>query len=240
LAPKLLVGFSNKLIIPSYATALKFEYNECPNISNFPSLTHLTLNCIHARKLPDLPPSITHLTFGDNFNYRIAITNLPLHLVYLSFGGKFNQQITLPPSIETLIFGTAYNQPITHLPRNLIHLTFKAFRDTFPLLDNIPLSLQKLIVGEHVFQKRNPNEPLSLTHLTFIPYRNLITPTNQFIDSTNEISALSVPHTLTHLTCTYSWPIDTNNLPPNLLSLTVGDYFDEHIDGLSPHSLLLY
>ena len=54
--------------------------------------------------IDNLPPSITHLTFGTCFNQ--LIDNLPSSITHLTFGHCFNQLVdNLPSTINHLTFG---------------------------------------------------------------------------------------------------------------------------------------
>ncbi len=84
-----------------------------------------------------LPSSITHLTFGGDFNQ--SVDNLPNSITHLTFGYSFNQSVdkvvrsptgslvhqsVLPHSITHLTFGNNFNQSVDKLPNNITHLTF--------------------------------------------------------------------------------------------------------------------
>ncbi|ADO67034.1 hypothetical protein crov001 [Cafeteria roenbergensis virus] len=60
-----------------------------------------------------LPKSLTHLTFGTNFNQKIEENVLPKSLTHLTFGGDYNQKIeenVLPKSLTHLTFGFYYSE----------------------------------------------------------------------------------------------------------------------------------
>ena len=76
-----------------------------------------------------LPPSLTQLTFGDEFKQPLQEGVLPSSLTQLTFGSEFNQPLqegVLPSSLTQLIFGYDFNQPLQEgvLPSSLIQLTF--------------------------------------------------------------------------------------------------------------------
>ena len=63
----------------------------------------------------NLPPNLTHLTFGRSFDR--TVDNLPPNLTHLTFGLDFNHPIdSLPPKITHLTLGIRFNQPINNLP----------------------------------------------------------------------------------------------------------------------------
>jgi hypothetical protein len=70
----------------------------------------------------NLPPNLTHLTFGYYFNQQV--NNLPKSLIHLTFGYKFNQKVeNLPNLITYLTFGRKFNQKAENLPNLITHLT---------------------------------------------------------------------------------------------------------------------
>ena len=71
----------------------------------------------------NLPNSITHLTFGSDFDQQVDY--LPNSITHLIFGSKFNQSVNyLPNSITHLTFGYWFSQPVNNLPNSITHLTF--------------------------------------------------------------------------------------------------------------------
>jgi hypothetical protein len=89
----------------------------------FPKLTHLTIDKMLITTISkEMFPSLTHLTFGDNFN-EIVFLDVPT-LTHLTFGRKFNQMIKYlnVPNLTHLTFGDNFNQPINIL--NFPNLTY--------------------------------------------------------------------------------------------------------------------
>jgi hypothetical protein len=89
--------------------------------------------------------SITHITFGKNFNQ--PIDNLPNSIKYLDFdfGSKFNQRIdNLPNNLTHLKLEEEFNQPISNLPLRLkkIDIFNCKFKKSIKerLLDVIPIN----------------------------------------------------------------------------------------------------
>ena len=88
-----------------------------------PSITHLTFGLDYNKPTNNLPQSITHLTFGEDYNQ--PTNNLPQSITHLTFDGDYNQPTNnLPQSITHLTFGGDYNQPTNNLPQSITHLTF--------------------------------------------------------------------------------------------------------------------
>jgi len=120
-----------------------------------------------------LPASLTHLTFGDEFNHPIGVGVLPASLTHLTFGDEFNHPIdegVLPASLTHLTFGEKFNQPIGVgvLPPSLTHLTFgKKFNQKIER-DVLPPSLTHLTFGERFNHPIDEDVlPAWLTHLEF-------------------------------------------------------------------------
>jgi len=151
----------------------------------------------------DLPPNLTHLTFGYHFNQSIDLSKLVL-LTHLSFDNFFNQPIDdLPRSLTHLKLGWRFNQSLDNLPESLTHLVYPSDSN---LPFNMPSSLTHLEFGFYFNQPLN-NLPKSLTHLKLgsdfsHPFDNL-------------------PKSLIHLNLGYDFnkPIDDLMSLPNLKSI---------------------
>jgi hypothetical protein len=66
--------------------------------------------------LTDLPKSLTHLTFGNDFNQEVS--QLHKLLTHLTFGYDFNQDVSdLPKSLTHLTFDrySKFNQKVSQL-----------------------------------------------------------------------------------------------------------------------------
>jgi len=159
-----LVDLSNniKIIIfeNTYSNCSKFN----KNVDNLPpNLTHLTFGYCFNKNVDKLPPNLTHLTFGFCFNKNVD--NLPSNLTHLTFGYWFNQNVDkLSPNLTYLTFGVDFNQKVDKLPQNLTHLTLDfCFNQN---VDKLPPNLTHLTFG-HCFNQNVNNLPKKLTHLTF-------------------------------------------------------------------------
>lgn len=156
-----------------------------------------------------LPPSLTHVHFGNCFNSKV---NLPNALTHLYFGDSFNEIIEYPNTLTHLRFGEKFNQPIT-LPENLTHLIFSQsnnYRHNLVLHDKIThlkvsCSIRKL--------------PKKLLY-----FSGYIMPNMQF------------PNTLIFLCVRYSKNYMYDNLPNNLESLVIRSDFNATLNNL-PNSL---
>eukprot|EP01112_Ceratiomyxa_fruticulosa_P018821 TRINITY_DN6075_c0_g1_i1.p1 TRINITY_DN6075_c0_g1~~TRINITY_DN6075_c0_g1_i1.p1 ORF type:complete len:376 (-),score=56.78 TRINITY_DN6075_c0_g1_i1:146-1219(-) len=94
-----------------------------------------------------LPQTITFLYFGDNFNEPITAGNLPPHLTHLILGQNFNRSIAqLPVTITHLHVDYCFNQPINSiLPPKLQHLLINSnYFDRE--VTSLPASLTQLYV----------------------------------------------------------------------------------------------
>ena len=125
----------------------------CPrNLPN--SITHLTFGMNFNQSVNNLPNSITHLTFGSYFDQSVGHQgcedincprNLPNSITHLIFGFNFNQSVNnLPNSITHLIFGYNFNQSVNNLPNSITHLTFGYYFNQ--LADNLPITVKKITI----------------------------------------------------------------------------------------------
>ena len=125
----------------------KITFNNCEYNTN--KFKQILSNLPHSTKqiigLPNininLPCSLTHLTFGCEFNQ--TVDNLPCSLTHLIFGYEFNQIVdNLPCSLTHLIFVRNFNQKINNLPKVLEYIEFKYFTNINGLFDNLPDSIK--------------------------------------------------------------------------------------------------
>jgi hypothetical protein len=102
---------------------------------------------VYNQVLPKLPDTLKYLKFG--YKYNQPIEHLPKSLWALIFGCKYNKPLpTLSQSLQLLTFGTWYNQPLPELPNGLTHLIFPKDSHYWHLLDDVPQSLTKLVLGD--------------------------------------------------------------------------------------------
>src|ERR1700722_15408620 len=99
----------------------KYEYNEIIDKINegyiFKKICYITYD-------KNIPSSVTHLTFGEEFNQNIKEC-IPSSVTYLKFGSNFNQDIKncIPSSVTHLTFGEEFNQNIKdYIPSSVTHL----------------------------------------------------------------------------------------------------------------------
>lgn len=159
-----------------------------------------------------LPNSLTHLTFGNEFNQNISYIQFPENLTHLTFGNEFNQRITnvrFPENLTHLTFGKYFNQPITTnvtFPSTLTHLTFG---------NNFNQNISRI------------RFPESLTHLTFGNEFN-----NGFNRGNVQTFTYTFPSNLIHLTfgTEFNQNITNVTFPESLTHLTFGDYFEQTLD----------
>lgn len=148
-----------------------FEFH--PNL--LPStLTHLTFGPNFNSPIDNLlPHSLTHLSFeyheegGRNF-FNQRIDHLPLSLTHLRLGADFNQPIDhLPPSLTSLSLGEKFNHPINNLPSSLTHLSFSQFNKFNCSINALP-ALTHLAFGWG-FEQQIPL-PITLKKLALVNY----------------------------------------------------------------------
>jgi hypothetical protein len=92
-----------------------------------PFITHLRYES--NRPIFNIPQSITHLTFFENFDQPID-NCIPSSVTHLTFGTGFDRSIKndIPSSVTHLTFGLHFNQPIkNYIPCSVTHLKFGFF-----------------------------------------------------------------------------------------------------------------
>lgn len=142
---------------------IEFNFNEIRKIT----YDDIPINTTHLIYWVDLeidenvlPESLTHITFGSNFNQKINANVLPNSLTYLKFGFAFNQKINanvLPNSLTHLIFGGCFNQKLDKFvfPNSLRYIKFGLFYNQEIVRDVLPDSLECIMVGVDI--TRLPN-----------------------------------------------------------------------------------
>lgn len=179
-----------------------------------------------------LPPNLIELYTGNCFNQLIGTNGLilPNSIEKLVFGFSFNQPIDIyPPNLKILEFGSRFNQTVDNLPDGLIKLNLTGcFNQS---LDNLPRTLKVLslfgIYPSH-FNQSVDNLPSDLEELYFSGEFNK---SIDFLPSTLKIIYLS---------SFFNQKI--NNLPNGLIKLFFpknGD-FNESIDFLPDTIETLY
>ena len=118
-------------------TNLLVDVDEQIDFTQIANLIHLTVkdNSNFNQPVDNLPPNITHLSFGYYFNQ--PVDKLPQNITHLTFREAFNQLVDkLPPNITHLTFGEDFNQLVDKLPPNITHFTFgNGFNQ---LIDKLP------------------------------------------------------------------------------------------------------
>jgi FNIP Repeat len=117
------------------------------------------------------PPSLTSLSFQNNYNQRILPNVLPASLIKLQLGWYYDTEINegvLPNSLQTLICGSWFNQPLPILPSSLVELVLgSGFRQKIP--DHIlPSTLESLYLDRN-YNQPLPSFPPSFRKLEFEP-----------------------------------------------------------------------
>lgn len=118
----------------------------------------------------EFPASVTHLFFGNYYNYPIKI-KIPLTVTYLIFSDSFNQPISgiIPSSVTYLYLGEYFDQPIKNcIPSSVKHLMINFNRP----INNIPSTVTRLIFGywfnQPIYDRSIVgNLPSTVTHLFF-------------------------------------------------------------------------
>eukprot|EP01112_Ceratiomyxa_fruticulosa_P013889 TRINITY_DN3938_c0_g1_i17.p1 TRINITY_DN3938_c0_g1~~TRINITY_DN3938_c0_g1_i17.p1 ORF type:complete len:360 (+),score=56.99 TRINITY_DN3938_c0_g1_i17:1279-2358(+) len=127
--------------LPASVTHLKFGLKFNKKITKLsPNITHLELGLYFDQPISrsGLPVNLTHLTIVGQFNQ--PVNDLPLNLTHLNLWGDFSQPInelppklthialgkkflcyisSLPASVQQVIFCEHYNQPVSHLSKDI-------------------------------------------------------------------------------------------------------------------------
>ena len=121
----------------------KLKEGEIPN-----TITHLTFGYDFNQELKegDIPKSVTNLTFGYDFNQELKEGDIPNSVTHLTFRNMFNQELKkgdIPNSVTDLTFGYSFNQELNILPSGLKSLILYENKQ---ILSNLPFTLEKLII----------------------------------------------------------------------------------------------
>lgn len=149
-----------------------------------------------------LPPSLTTLEFGENFNS--LPFPLPPNLINLKFGRKFNQNLEYIPSfLRKLQFLGSFDHPLPNLPSTLTKLKISG-SFSFPL-PPLPRSLSQLTINSdyHPINAKN-------TSLTKVK-----------ISNGEQYSPISLPSTVTQLNLAYWYPEFLITLPHSIRKLDI-------------------
>ena len=86
-----------------------------------PSITHLTFGRYFNQKVDNLPSSgLTHLTFGINFNQKVDdLPSLIKEIQFYRYSNYNNELNCLPNSVELIILPEKYNKQIKKIPKNI-------------------------------------------------------------------------------------------------------------------------
>jgi len=162
----------NQYVIPPSVTHLMVDtiYDILPGLAIHchTTVTHLTFGHNYNSFMKNMPLSITHLKFGNRFN-RFIVGKIKPMVTYLEFGRDFNQSIidAIPGSVTQLMFGDSFDQPIIGaIPKSVTHLVFG---DSFnqPIIGAIPKSVTHLVFGNSFNQSILGAIPDSVIHLAF-------------------------------------------------------------------------
>ncbi|GAM18371.1 hypothetical protein SAMD00019534_015460, partial [Acytostelium subglobosum LB1] len=110
-----------------------------------------------------IPPTLTHLTLGDNFSQSLSSKLLPSSLIELHLGSKFNHPlVSLPSGLTTLSIGDSFNQPLTSrlLPQSLTKLKLgNGFNQLLPSLRTLKrLALGQAFIDKNIMPMLTPDE----------------------------------------------------------------------------------
>lgn len=216
------------------------------------TLTHLTTGSDFDQSFSMVGlNSLTHLTFGHSYN---KIINLPSSITHLTFGDKYNQIIDPPQQLQSLIIGKYFTAKITHFPDTLTNLIYNAYNSFLPL-PPLPQSLQTLIFkacGQYLYPLILPDSlkklhlpvshlvvalPAQLEELQCLLFSHIELPLPVSLLKLKYVwgepcFALDIEHHCPFFVVDYNFPLP--NLPHNLISLELGNGFQQPISSLPP------
>lgn len=154
--------------------SVKTELSKCGNfigqgiLNRIPhSVTHLTFGCEFNQVIKnDISASVTHLIFGHNFNQKINYEMCSNGFVY----GPYN---SIPDSVTHLTFGHNFNQSLESVPKYVTNLTLVITMQNQEIMRTIPSTVIDLIL-------------VSLCQLSVIKniiYDKLVIGVNKFINN---------------------------------------------------------
>lgn len=186
------------------------------NISLPTTITHLkfiNMSYFHAKKILKKCTNVTHLIFLDvNFNTGVEKGDIPQTVTHLVFGNEFWQSLSsdiLPPKLEYLDLGDIYDKCIygEYIYPSIKYIKLNCLS---PIDDFIPPTLTHLELNDICDREERCN-PTSIKYL--ILSKNFSNPLNKFIHEISPVltnlifkcnyhhSLLNViPSTITHLT----------------------------------------
>eukprot|EP00953_Heterococcus_sp_UTEX-ZZ885_P038986 20003-Heterococcus_DN1.PRE.3 len=180
---------------------------------------HLTENTT-CSSLVQLPSTLTHLVMDASSNVTIA-QPLPASLKYAFLGKHSDPSLVLPDTLEELVVGRSFSQPLGPLPLGLRSLEIANSDFDHPLGD-LPDQLRKLQLSYWFDQHLGPL-PQSLETLV-MGYRY------------SHPLPLPLPSNLRKLCMGYRFNHSLGPLPQSLAELVVGASFDHDLRPL-PQSL---
>ena len=204
-----------------------------------PSVTHLYFGDGHKQELVDLPPTITSITLGP-FS---SISNFPpflTHLNTLSNKNTFTVLRPLPPLPSSLTHLKCFAQtipPISHLSKlEELHI----IGDAIHCLPELPPSIKVLNVNTDSFRPiRFESFPPSLIEFKTVsaipPVDNLppLLAKLEFGHTFNQ-PVDNLPSSLTHIKLSKKFNQSVNKLPSSLTHLSLAHEFDQPVDHLPP------
>jgi len=191
-----------------------------------PNVTHLTFGYDFdvAIDKDDIPSSVTDLVLGYKYNHDIRGI-IPASVKYLAFGALFNRRILsgdIPSSVETLTLGGCSNNV---LPHGIKQLVFGGLINQ-PISEPLPTTITHLTFGEEFNVALNGCIPPFVTHLTF---------GCRFNKSIHD----KLPATVTHLFFGYCFNQPLNmSIPQSVTHLNFGDKFNQSIVDEIPSSVI--
>jgi hypothetical protein len=204
------------LSFPPFLTHLTLGYGFNQHLTSLPpTLLYLETGLKFDQPLTNLPPSLTHLLLLCSERYMSPLHTLPSSLRVLSLPSVLKKNITLPPSLTSLIYrmDTPKGLDVNALPHTLTSLTLHIIKFVY-VFSRLPPSLTSLTLEN--YNKPLPDLPSSLTRLEFL--------------GNNDQPLPALSHTsLTHLLLNHNFNQRLPVLPPTLTHLVLGEEFNQPV-----------
>jgi hypothetical protein len=156
-----LIEFGDSFNSPVSIQKSSYDVNIIPNVIKQavsylpPNLTHLILGRDFNQTIHVYPLKLTHVHYGYRTDSQIS--NLPDSLLYMCFNNIYNR-IEFPNNLTHVHLGGEYNHPLDNLPQSLTHLVTPTLYNIE--LTNLPSNLIYLRIGEFYIR------PLHISYLT--------------------------------------------------------------------------
>jgi hypothetical protein len=209
------------------------EYQEFFNDEKTKLEIYLERSDILKRRIKILPISLIYIEIRCGFNHPIDFTYLDNLKCLQIINEDFDQSIDkLPDSVQEIVLGRSFNQPVNKWPANLKYLHFLRDPKFNQSLDNLPYGIKEINIestgGNSKFNQPVDNLPDTLKLLNLGGGFNQ--PVDNLPESLEQLGFGWYYFEEYNIDSSFNQPID--NLPKKLKVLTLGDSFFQPINNL--------